>query len=92
MSAPITIRIGPNSVNVGPRFNGSKEKFRLAEKSGDHHTVFQMRPNKQYFIDKKLNNPKTGDFSHVPGSKYKGQWLENKKSGFGTETSTKGHV
>ena len=51
-----------------------------------------MRPNKQYYVDKKLNNSQTGEFSHLPGSKYKGQWSQNKKEGFGTETDTNGNV
>jgi hypothetical protein len=50
-----------------------------------------MVPNQQYFTDKKLNNPTTA-FSHVPGGKYKGDWYDNKKEGFGTLTYSNGDV
>jgi hypothetical protein len=94
MSQPITIRIGPDSNPTGlPSFKGSKARFALAEKNGSLQTVFQMIPNKTYFLNKKLNNPNDGKlFSHVPGGKYKGEWLHNKKEGFGTQTYSKGHV
>ncbi|GMI35205.1 hypothetical protein TrCOL_g6727 [Triparma columacea] len=92
-SNPTTILIGPLSVDDSrPKFKGSKAKFAMAEKEGQRKTVFKMVPNKTYFKNKKLNNPNDGEFSHVPGSKYKGEWKNNKKWGFGTQTYRKGDV
>eukprot|EP00520_Triparma_pacifica_P015759 CAMPEP_0118651438 /NCGR_PEP_ID=MMETSP0785-20121206/10787_1 /TAXON_ID=91992 /ORGANISM="Bolidomonas pacifica, Strain CCMP 1866" /LENGTH=345 /DNA_ID=CAMNT_0006543893 /DNA_START=50 /DNA_END=1084 /DNA_ORIENTATION=+ len=92
-SDPITILIGPNSIDESrPKFKGSKAKFEMAEKEGQRKTVFAMVPNKTYFKNKKLNNPNNGEFSHVPGSNYKGEWKKNKKWGFGTQRYRKGDV
>mmetsp|Transcript_3595 Transcript_3595/g.6811 ORF Transcript_3595/g.6811 Transcript_3595/m.6811 type:complete len:352 (-) Transcript_3595:62-1117(-) len=93
MSQPITILIGPDSVDPDrPKFQGSQAMFKLAEKDGPRKTVFSMIPNKEYYKNKKLNNELKGQFSHVPGGKYKGSWLNNKKDGFGTQTYTSGAV
>ena len=71
---------------------GSKARFAMASKSGPRQTVFTMVPNKQYFTNKKLHNPNDGMFSHVPGGKYKGDWKNNMKDGFGTQTYTDGSI
>ena len=75
-----------------PKFQGSQAKFKLAEKEGPRKTVFSMVPNKEYYKNKRLNNDMAGQFSHVPGGKYKGSWENNKKHGFGTQTYTSGSV
>ena len=70
MSQPITILIGPDSVDPDrPKFQGSQAMFKLAEKDGPRKTVFSMIPNKEYYKNKKLNNELEGQFSHVPGGK-----------------------
>ncbi|GMH88686.1 hypothetical protein TrVE_jg13525 [Triparma verrucosa] len=93
MSDPITILIGPDSIDPDrPKFQGSKAKFALAEKEGSRKTVFTMVPNKEYYKNLKLNNSNANTFSHKPGGKYKGRWSKNKKEGFGTQTYTNGSV
>jgi len=64
------------------RFVNSTEKEKISQKNGLRKCIFSVRPNPEYYEEKKLGETKK--FPFTSGSRYTGNWKENKKDGFGT--------
>jgi hypothetical protein len=60
-----------------------------AEKRGPHHTVYWVQRNQKYLNAQRLGNRTTEEIFLV-GDRYVGDWENNKKHGFGTQTWTTG--
>lgn len=60
-----------------------------ANKTGPHHTVYWVRHNPAHAKSKKLGLA-TGDGKYLSGSRYQGDWVDNRKEGFGTLTKPNG--
>jgi len=67
-----------------------KESF--AVRAGPRRGIFGVRPNEKFYEEKRQIGLKTmTQFPFTGAEKYVGDWKDNFKEGFGTQTWTKGH-
>jgi hypothetical protein len=78
-----------NATGNAPTFRTCSMKDRDAAKNGPHHTVFGVRPNPKHYEDLRLGKHKLA-FPFTGGEQYTGDWLDNKKHGFGSMTMVSG--
>jgi len=75
-------------------FMTTSAREKVAERNGPRRTVFGIQPNKKYHEAKMgliESSGGIGDFPFESGETYVGDWVANRKDGFGTQTWTKGH-
>jgi len=64
----------------------------LAIRSGTRRSIFGVRPNKAYYDEKRqIGNKTPSQFQFTAGERYVGNWLHNKKDGFGIQVWAQGH-
>lgn len=59
-------------------------------RTGTHGTIYTVKRNPKLERNDYIKDKNAPEFGFVNGSSYKGAWLNNKKHGFGVETSSDG--
>ena len=67
--------------------SSSQDKLALSQRNGFHATVYDVRRDPS-IKNKDVIRTNEKKFPFVGGSNYKGQWVGDKKHGFGIETNT----
>lgn len=75
-----------------PGFRLWRENDRKARKDGARNAVYWVKRNKKFerLLADGENPEARGVKKHIPGNSYKGEWKNDKKSGFGTQTWANG--
>lgn len=60
-------------------------------RTGTHGTIYKVKRDPKLDRDDYIKDKTATDFGFVNGSAYKGVWENNKKHGFGVETTADGH-
>ena len=69
----------------------SKTASRDMGRTGTHKTIYAVKRDPKLDRDDYIKDKNVTEFGFVNGSSYKGSWENNKKHGFGVETTSDGH-
>jgi hypothetical protein len=62
-----------------------------SKRTGNYKTIYEMKRKTDSPKKDKLSQNEENDFQFVSGSKYQGDWVDNKKHGFGVQITSNGN-
>ena len=73
-----------------PIFKSTLEKTYESCRQGNHATIYEVRRDPSLKDKNVIRDKRKPDFPFIAGAVYRGEWDEDQKSGFGTQTNSDG--